>query len=240
MRGFRTGLACVIGIGIGAAIGQGLFDGHSVLSTRQRSAQAESGRDDSINLPAGGGSLLAPDVVSLTYPGGNTILATRNGNLPPIQGYSASSMALFYRFEDGTLQLGCGGAYHTPEAFILEPIDIGEDEQPITLTFKSPQSDVSVPATLARRTDRPGGGRLRLITVKGDDVQTMLTAMAVVEFPGRIALSFSTASGPPAVLDNIPTTGAVRPAIDAEHQRFAQPPSDPLKVVETFCRARPG
>ena len=242
MRGFKAALFCATGIAIGAAIGPMFLNGDSILNRWHRMAQAKDGGGDSINLPSGGGSLLSPDVVSLTYPGGDTILATRNGNLPPIRGYSASSMTLFYRFEAGTMQLGCGGAYHSPQALILERIDIGAEEQPVTLTFKRGQTDVSVSATLARRTDGPAAiaDDQRLITVKGDDAQTMLAVIAGAEFPSKVGMSFSVGGGLPVPLDTIPTTGAVRPAIDAEHQRFGQPLSDPLKVVETFCRVRPG
>jgi len=242
MRGFKAALFCAIGIAIGAAIGPVFLDGDSVLKRWHQMAQAKNGRKDVINLPAGGGGLLSIDGISLTYPGGNEILAVRTITPPPVRGYYASNMTLFYRFAAGAMQLGCGGEYHSPAASILERIDIGADEQPITLTFKSEQTDVSVPATLARRTDGPTviADHQRLITVKGDDVQKMLAVIAGAEFPSKVAMSFSTAGGAAVPLDNIPTTGAVRPAIDPEHRRFAQPLSDPLQVMETFCKMRPG
>jgi len=241
MRGFKAALFCATGIAVGASIGPGVLDGDSVLNRLYQVAQAKNGRSDSINLPAGGGSLISIDGISLTYPGGNEILAVRTGSLPPVRGYFASSMTLFYRFEAGNMQLGCGGQYHSPQALILERIDIGADAQPITLNFKSGQTDASVPATLARKTDGPTpiADHLRLITVEGDDVLKMLAVLAGAEFPSKIAMSFSAAGGTAVLLDDIPTTGAVQPAIDSEHRHFAQPLSDPLQVAETFCRVRP-
>jgi len=80
------------------------------------------------------------------------------------------------------------------------------------------------------------GFNIRLIAVKGDDVQHLLDVLVDTPFPGNVELSVAEIGTDKSTLvDRIWTAGTVQPLSGIDHAKTPQPRSNPFQVMQTFC-----
>jgi hypothetical protein len=214
---------------VGASLGPYVLDSTSLLS-RVRVFWWDHQRSDRIEVPTAMPNPFAAPLIFVDYPGGNRIMAAR-----PFWGETLNVLTLFYQMDQGRLQLACKPLSGIRYGLVVVRLVAAPVQRPILLMLESAGRRQEISGEFDKEVSQDGFN-IRLITVKGDDVQHLLDMLADTPFPGKVELSVAEIGTDKwRLVDDIWTTGTVQPLSGIDHGKTPQPRSNPFQVMQTFC-----
>lgn len=193
-----------------------------------------SASENRINVPADSQGFFRPDLINITYPGGNRITAHKQ-----LAGDRLSSIVLNYRLNGGSMTISCmnspAGRYISLYVMTGQ-IDLSSNHA--TLKFLSGKNETKVLARLIASSEDSTNTTMRTLMIEGREMDAAMTLIVSVIFPAGIQIDVIDQRGQWHPLDSIPTTGVVQPVAwrASLDDRIPQPPSDPFQVMTDECK----